>query len=183
MFSFWCIDCVGSLYANRIFIISVLRAASGPRVKVAGRKSALNQTPPPTTHTHTHTVVYSADRSGAVVPVIVLLFVVLWCILRGDLFWVLPCVILFHYSVLLALRLPRLGKREREERERERERERELILVLFVRLFNMLFLGFFSVSSSSSCLGWAATCNCGTPWPFLLYFWMPQKQNSIDKQN
>ena len=38
---------------------------------------------------------YSADRSGAVVPVLVLLFVALWFILRGDLLYVFPCVILF----------------------------------------------------------------------------------------
>ena len=25
------------------------------------------------------------------------------------------------------------------------------------------------VSSSSSCLGWAAACDCGTPWAFLLH--------------
>ena len=41
------------------------------------------------------TVVYSTDRSKTVVPVLVLLFVALWFILRGDLFYVLPCVILF----------------------------------------------------------------------------------------
>ena len=69
-------------------------------------------------------VVYSTDRSKAV---LVLLFVALWFILRGDLFYVLPCVILFlYFSVLLALRLPRLGKRE-------------LILVLFVRLFEKYY--------------------------------------------
>ena len=72
-------------------------------------------------------MVYSTDRSKAVVPVLVLLFDALWFILRGDLFYVLPCVILF--SVLLALRLPRLGKRE-------------LILVLFVRLFDLCLFGF-----------------------------------------
>ena len=61
---------------------------------------------------------------------LVLLFVDLWFILRGDLFYVLPCVILFlYFSVLLALRLPRLGKRE-------------LILVLFVRLFDLCMFGF-----------------------------------------
>ena len=27
-----------------------------------------------------------------------------------------------------------------------------------------------SVSSFSSCLGWAAACDCGTPWTFLLPF-------------
>ena len=46
--------------------ISVLRVASGPRVKLASCKSALN---PP--------VVYSTDRSKAVVPVLVLLFIAL----------------------------------------------------------------------------------------------------------
>ena len=64
--------------------ISVLRVASGPRVKLASCKSALNPM-----------VVYSTDRSKAVVPVLVLLVVALWFILRGDLFYVLPCVILF----------------------------------------------------------------------------------------
>ena len=39
--------------------------------------------------------VYSTDRSKAVVSVLVLLFVAFWFILRGDLFYVLPCVILF----------------------------------------------------------------------------------------
>ena len=62
------------------------KLASGPRVKFASRKSALN---PP--------VVYSTDRSKAVVPVLVLLFVGLWFILRGNLFYVLPCVILFLF--------------------------------------------------------------------------------------
>ena len=42
----------------------------------------------------------------------VLLFVALWFILRGDLLYVFPCVILFLcFSVHLILRLPRLGKR------------------------------------------------------------------------
>ena len=73
--------------------ISVLRVASGPRLKLASCKNAVNPT-----------VVYSTDRSKAVVPVLVLLFVALWFILRGDLFYVLPCVILFLcFSVLLAL--------------------------------------------------------------------------------
>ena len=55
---------------------------------------------------------YSIYRSKAVVPVLVLLFVALWIILRGDLLYVFPCVILFLcFLVLLVLRLPRLGKR------------------------------------------------------------------------
>ena len=60
-------------------------------------------------------MVYTTDSSKVVVQVLVLLFVALWLILRGDLFHVLPCVILFlcfvFFSVLLALRLPRLRKR------------------------------------------------------------------------
>ena len=54
--------------------ISVLRVASGPRVKLASCKSALTPPPPPP-------VVCSTDRSRAV-PVLVLLFVALWFILR-----------------------------------------------------------------------------------------------------
>ena len=70
-----------------------MKLASCKRAKCFNTK----QPPPPHTHTHTHThtpppVVYSTDRSKAVVPVLVLLFVALWFILRGDLFYVLPCV-------------------------------------------------------------------------------------------
>ena len=60
-------------------------------------------------------VVYSTDRSKAVVPVLVLLFVALWFILRGDLFLSLVLcyfvLVLFFFSVLSALRLLRLGKK------------------------------------------------------------------------
>ena len=131
-------------------------------------------------------MVYSTDRSKAVFPVLVLLFVALWFILRGDLFYVLPCVILsLCFSDLSVLRLPHLGKRE-------------LILVLFVRLFDFCLFGFvcfflvsgkgcglsfsyvcsicacldLSVFSSFWCLGRAAICDCGTPWTFLLPFFL-----------
>ena len=126
--------------------ISVLRVASGPRVKLVSCKSALNPT-----------VVYSTDRSKAVVPVLVLLFGALWFILRGDLLYALPCAIFFLcFSVLLALRLPRLGKRE-------------LILVLSF-VWSICACLDLSVSSSSWCLGRAAVCDCDTPWTFLLPF-------------
>ena len=104
-------------------------------------------------------MVYSTDRSKEVVPVLVLLIVAMWFILRGDLFYVLPRVILFFcFSVLLALRLPRLGKRE-------------LILVLFVRLFYLCLFGFvaflFLLVS-----GRAAVCDCGTSCTILLPFYV-----------
>ena len=107
----------------------------GSKVKLASCKSALN---PP--------VVCSTDRSKAVVPVLVLLFVALWFILRGDSLYVFPCVILFLcFSVLLVLRLPRLGKRE-------------LILVLIVRLFSLCLFRFvsflFLLGSGKGCGLW-----------------------------
>ena len=124
--------------------VSVLRVASGPTVKLASCKSALtpppHARPPPPRPTP---VVYSTDRSKAVVPVLVLPFVALWFILRGDLLYVFPCVILFLcFSVLLVLRIPRLGKRE-------------LIFVLFVRLFDLCLFGFvgfvFLLGSGKGC--------------------------------
>ena len=71
---------------TKFLCISVLRVASGPRVKLVSCKSALTPTP---------SVVYSTDRSKAVVPVLVLLFGALWFVLQGDLLYVLPCAILF----------------------------------------------------------------------------------------
>ena len=134
-------------------------------MKLVSCKSALNPS-----------VAYSTDRSKAVVPVLVLLFVALWFIcrfllplgvweglrfvivalpglfsylffiLRGDLLYVFPCVILFLcLLVLLVLRLPRLWKRE-------------LILVLFVRLFDLCLFGFvgflFLLGSGRGCGLW-----------------------------
>ena len=91
-------------------------------------------------------MVYSTDRSKAVIPVLVLLFVALWFILRGDLLYVFPCVILFLcFTVLLVMRLPRLGKRE-------------LILVLFIHLFDLCLFGFvgflFLLVSGKGCGLW-----------------------------
>ena len=111
-------------------------------MKLASCKSAFNPA-----------VVCSTDLSK--VPVLVLLFVALWFILRGDLLYVVPCVILcLCFSVLLVLQLPRLGKRE-------------LILVLSYICSFCACLDL-SVSSSSWGLGRAAVCDCGTPWTFLL---------------
>ena len=132
IFMFDALTELGAFMRTEFLCIYVLRVASGPRVKLASCKSALN---PP--------VVCSADRSKAVVPVLVLLLVALCFILRGALLCVFPCVILFLcFSVLLVLRLPRLGKRE-------------LILVLFVRLFGLClfrFVGFlFLLGSGKGC--------------------------------
>ena len=118
MFSLWCIDWVGSLYANRILCISVLRVASGPRVKLASCKSALNSR---------WFTLLTVLRRGPGVSLTFCCFVV-YSTRRFAL--CLNLVLLFLcFSVLLALRLPRLGKRE-------------LILVLFIRLFDLCLFGF-----------------------------------------
>ena len=155
IFSLWCIDWVGSLYANRIFMYFCIKSSIGTQGEVGWLWKCFNPRPPlPPPPTP---VVCSADRSKAVVPVLVLLFVALWFVLRGDLLCVFLCVVLFLcFSVLLVLRLPRLGKRE-------------LVLVLFVRLFGLClfrFVGFLFLLGSWG----AAVCGCGTPWAFLLPF-------------
>ena len=150
-FSFDALTELGAFMRTECLCISVLKVQSGPRVKLASCKSLLTPAPTPLP------VVYSTDRSKAVVPALILLFVDLRFILWGDLFYVLPCVILFLcFSVLLTLRLPRLGKRG-------------LILVLLVLCLICVCL-VVSVSSSSWCLGRAAVCDCGSPWTFLLPF-------------
>ena len=75
-----------------VLCISVLRVASGPRVKLASCKSALNPT-----------VVCSTDCSKAVVPVLVLLFVALWFILRGVCLSVCHFVLVFFSPFSIAI--------------------------------------------------------------------------------
>ena len=102
-------------------------------MKLVSCKSALNPL-----------VVCSTDRSKAVVPVLVLLFVALWFILRGDLMYVFPCVILFLCFSVLS--------------------------ICFLYVCSVCACLDLSVSSSSWDLGRAAVCDCGTPWTFLLLF-------------
>ena len=97
--------------------ISILRVASGPRVKLASCKSALN--PPVVCST---AVLRRWSRCLS------------YSFLLCGLFYEAICCMSFRvsFSVLLVLRLPRLEKRE-------------LILVLFVRLFCLClfrFVGF-----------------------------------------
>ena len=94
---------------------------------------------------------------------LVLLFVALWFILRGDLFYVLPCVILFLcFSVLLAslfsIAITSLG-------------EQIANLSAFTYVCSIYACLVLSVSSSSWCLGRAAVCNCGIPWTFSYLFY------------
>ena len=63
------------------------------------------------------------------VPVLVLLFVASWFILRGDLFYVLPCVILFFVFGPFSIAIISLGKKSAS-------------LGVFVRLFDLRSFGF-----------------------------------------
>ena len=63
-FRFHALTELGAFMRTEFLCVSVLRVASGPRVKLVSCKIALNPS-----------VVYSTDRSKAVVPVLVLLFV------------------------------------------------------------------------------------------------------------
>ena len=77
-------------------------------------------------------MVYSADRSKAVVPVLVLLFIALWFILRGDLFYVLTlCYFVLVFFSPFIIAIFSLG----EERA-------NLSTSLFVRLSNLCLFGF-----------------------------------------
>ena len=104
----------GPLCEPNFLCISVLRVASGPRVKLASCKSALNPR---------WFILLTVLRRGPGVSL------TLWCfVVYSAMLYVLPCAVLFLcFSILLALRLPRLGKRE-------------LILVLFVRMFDRFVL-------------------------------------------
>ena len=61
------------------------------------------------------------------------------------------------FLVLLALRIPHLGKRE-------------LILVLFARLFDLCLFGFVDFVFLLAVREELRLCDCGTPWTFLLPF-------------
>ena len=74
---------------TKVLCISVLRVASLPRVKLAGCQSAL---PTPSTHPVGPSV-YSTDRFN---KVLVLHFVALWFILRGDCFK--SCLVILLFS-------------------------------------------------------------------------------------
>ena len=112
------------------------------------------------------------DRSKVVVPVLVLLFVALWFILRGDLFYVLCYFVLVFFSPF-SIAITSLGE------------ERELILVLFVRLFDLRLFGFvcflflcvwdglqFVIVALPGLFSYPFLCDCGTPWTFLLLFFL-----------
>ena len=112
---------------------------------MASCKSALN---PP--------VVYSIDHSKAVVLVLLLLFLVLWFILRGDLFFGLTlCYFVLGFFSPFSIAITSLG-------EKRTNLSAFRTFVRFVLCFD------FSVSSSSWCLERATFCDCGTSWTFLL---------------
>ena len=85
-------------------------------------------------------MVYSADRSIAVVPVLVLLFVALWFILRGDLFYVLTlCYFVLVFFSPFSIAITSLGE-ERANLSAFRTFVR-FVLVWFYRILFLLVSG------------------------------------------
>ena len=88
---------------------------------------------------------------------LVLLFVALWFILLGDLFCILPCVILFLcFQSFKHCDYHAWGKKE--------------LILVFSYVCSICACLVVSVSSSSWCLRRAAVCDCGTPWTLLVSF-------------
>ena len=107
--------------------ISVLRVAWGPRVKLASCKSALNPL-----------VVCSTNRSKAVVPVLVLLFVALWLFV--------VCLSVCHFVLVFfspfSIAITSLGE----------ERANLGAFRMFVRIALVRFVGFlFLLGSGKGC--------------------------------
>ena len=102
-------------------------------------------------------VVYATDRSKVEVTVLFLFFVALWLILRGASCLSLP------YSLSSCFFSPF-----------------SICLFIFFSPFSIYFVRtiFFSFYSSSWCQGFAAVCDCGTPWTFLLTFFTCFKHNN-----
>ena len=71
---------------TKFLCISVLRVASGPRVNLASCKSALSPTPHPS-------ILYSTDRSKAMVPVLV--YSLLLCGLFYEAVCFVSCLVSF----------------------------------------------------------------------------------------
>ena len=89
---------------------------------------------------------------------LVLLFVALWFILRGDCCF-MSCLVLFclmvfsHFSIVITS----LG-------------EKRANLSAFSYVCSIRACLVLTISSSTWCLGRAAVCDCGTPWTFVLPF-------------
>ena len=177
IFLCFCFDALtelGAFVRAGFLCFSVLVVASGPGV---GCKGALD---PP--------VVCSAGSSGAEVPVLVLLFVALWFILRDDLFCVLPSVILFlcffgPFGVAVASLGWVCGDGGSGGGRGRGGGGGKLALMLFVRLFELRLFGcvcfLFLFPLGVWCWwlrgGWrgrggAVVCDCGAPLAFFLAF-------------
>ena len=88
-FSLWCIDRLGSLYANRIFMYFRIKSCIGTQSDVSWLSRSFKSP-----------VVYSADRSKAVVPELVLPFVPLWKCSTRQFVWSLAlcCLDIVFFS-------------------------------------------------------------------------------------
>ena len=104
-----------------------------------------------------HPVVCSTDRSKAVVPVVVLLFVALWFILRGDLFLRLAlCYYVLVFFSPFSIAITSLGE--------------ETVNLSAFRTFDQFALVWFCLFPLPLGVWEGLACDYGTPWTFLLPF-------------
>ena len=150
---------------TELLCISVLRVASGPRVKLTSCKSALTPLAP---LPRSHPGGYSTDRSKAVVPVLVLLFV--YSTRRF-----VVCLALCHFVLVFfspfSIAITSLGE----------ERANLSVFRTFVRFVLVWICRFplplgvweglrFVIVALPGLFSYRF-CVCGTPWTFLnLYF-------------
>ena len=151
MFSLWCVAGLGAFVRAEFLCVAVLGVASGPGVELVSCKSALNPPPPPRWFA-LPTVLGRWSRCWSCSLLLCGVFCEAICCVS---FRVSFCSCVF--SVLLVLRLPRLGGGE----------DWSWCFSCVCSVCACLGL---SVSSSSWDLGRAAVCGCGIPWTFLLPF-------------
>ena len=104
-------------------------------------------------------IVYTTDRSKAVVPMLFLFCVALWFILRGASCLALPCSLSMCFFCHFIILITMLG-------------ERELVFVLIVHLFVRYAHVLYHFFSSSWCQGLASTSACGFPRTFLFTYFI-----------
>ena len=141
---------LGAFILTEVLSISVLRVASGPRVKLAGCTSAL---------THRRFILLTILRRWSRCC----FYYLLLCSVLYSCFK--SCLVLFCSCVFspLSISITLLG----EERV-HLIAFRKFVQFAFVCFFFFFF--FFSVSSSSWCLGRAVASDCGIPRTFLFPF-------------
>ena len=140
LFYYLCCDASKKLPILLTVLLCVIKSSIGTQGEVGRLQKCFK---PP--------VIYSTDRSKAVVPVLVLLFVALVYSTRRFVSSLALCYFVIVLFSPFIIAITSLG----EERAN---------LSVFSYVCLICACSVSSVSSSSWCLGWTAACDCSTPW-------------------